>query len=516
MKRRAPSGGRNSSRGASGVTYPISLCMIVRNEERFLRDALTSVEGVVDEMCIVDTGSTDATVAIAESFGARISYISWRDDFAWARNAALAMATGAWIFVLDADETLAPDSRARLQALRSTKPDGLGRWLRCRNLNDDVRGIVASTNAIVRIFPSDPAIRYRGTLHEYVARDGEEHSLAATMTPIEIVHRGYLPEIMSKRSKSERNLRVSRAAAEAAPDDPAHVYNYAMSALLAGEREAARAQLEHVVELTRDTPRGFRPMALTTLGGMYLDERRPEEALALADECVAIVRTFPDGHFTRGRALAALGRFEEAREALRTAIAVGSNPTFEHFVVDDEIATWKAHNEIGGTYVSERRFAEAQQWLDLGLQARPAERTLLLNRARCREALGDPPGALAGFRSVFDIFRDEESAIEYVNFVFRHDGADAVLAAVETALPVLGDDYRRAFLASAAAGMLRAQRRADAVELLRRVLAVGESPAAGAAVIRSLAEHYRLPELNDALAEAAPPAAISVTSSNPS
>ena len=65
MTRRAPTGRRNSPAGASGVTYPISLCMIVRNEERFLRDALTSVQGVVDEICIVDTGSTDGTVAIA-------------------------------------------------------------------------------------------------------------------------------------------------------------------------------------------------------------------------------------------------------------------------------------------------------------------------------------------------------------------------------------------------------------------------------------------------------------------
>src|SRR5277367_1684040 len=101
MKRRAPSGKRNPARGASGVVYPISLCMIVRNEERFLAAALTSVQGVVDEICIVDSGSTDGTVEIAKSFGAKISFISWRDDFAGARNAALAMATGAWVFVLD-------------------------------------------------------------------------------------------------------------------------------------------------------------------------------------------------------------------------------------------------------------------------------------------------------------------------------------------------------------------------------------------------------------------------------
>src|ERR1700761_6858888 len=125
-----------SHASASGGVYPVSLCMIVRNEEGFLGDALASVQGVVDEICIVDTGSTDGTVAIAQSAGARIEFISWRDDFAYARNAALDMATGAWIFVLDADERLAPDSRDLLLAMRSQRPDGRGRWIRCRNYAD--------------------------------------------------------------------------------------------------------------------------------------------------------------------------------------------------------------------------------------------------------------------------------------------------------------------------------------------------------------------------------------------
>jgi glycosyltransferase involved in cell wall biosynthesis len=473
--------------------------MIVRNEERFLRDALASVQGVVDEICIVDTGSTDGTVAIAESFGAKISHIAWRDDFAWARNQALALATGAWILVLDADERLAPGSREALRSLRRVRPDGQGRWIRCRNLNDGTREIVASTNAIVRIFPNDPAIRYRGTLHEFVAREGDERSLGAAKTAIEILHYGYLPELMSERAKGNRNFELSRAAVEASPDDPALVYNYAMSALLAREGEVARAQLERVVALTKTTRRGFRPMALTTLAGLYVDDGRPADALALADECVAIVATLPDGHFVRGRALTALGRYEEARAAFQAAIAAGASTALEHFIVDDEIAAWKAHNEIAGTLVNEGRYAEAQQWLDRALAARPAERTLIINRARCRESQGDMAEARAAFRGAFDDFRDENAAIEYVNFVFRHDSPDDALVAVEAALPALGADYCRAFLTSAAAAMLRAQRRADAATLIRRVLAVGNEHAAGRAVIRALAQHYGLPELNGVL-----------------
>jgi tetratricopeptide (TPR) repeat protein len=282
-----------------------------------------------------------------------------------------------------------------------------------------------------------------------------------------------------------------------------------MSALLAGERDLAREQLERVVELTAGTPRGFRPMTLATLGNVYLDDGRAADALAVADACVAAVKTLPDGHFVRGRALAALGRYRDAREALGEAIRVGSTKTFEHFVVDDEIATWKAHNEIGGTLMSEGRFAEALQWLDLALRARPAERILILNRAKCLEAQNDLAGALAAFRAVFDGFRDENAAIEYVNFVSRHGSAEIMLAAVESALPVLGPDYQRAFLTSGAAAMLRDGRHAAAAQLIRRVLAVGGEPHAGRAVIAALAQQFGAPGLNDLAGGAPDPAPVS-------
>src|SRR5579863_4249358 len=86
----------------------VSLCMIVRDEERFLGGALESVRGVVDELCIVDTGSKDKTIEIARDAGARVSEIAWEENFSKARNAALAMATRRWILVLDADERLSP------------------------------------------------------------------------------------------------------------------------------------------------------------------------------------------------------------------------------------------------------------------------------------------------------------------------------------------------------------------------------------------------------------------------
>ncbi|MGB0333344.1 MAG: glycosyltransferase family 2 protein, partial [Planctomycetota bacterium] len=94
----------------------ISLCMIAKNEASFLAGCLRSVRGVVHEMIVVDTGSTDDTVAIAEAEGAIVVHFPWCDDFARARNAGVERATGTHVLVLDADERLAPNMGPNLLA----------------------------------------------------------------------------------------------------------------------------------------------------------------------------------------------------------------------------------------------------------------------------------------------------------------------------------------------------------------------------------------------------------------
>ena len=95
----------------------LSAAMIVRNEERHLPGCLASLEGVVDEIVVVDTGSTDGTVAIATSHGARVFHHPWADDFSTPRNVSLDHARGRWVLLIDADERLQPVDRALVAAL---------------------------------------------------------------------------------------------------------------------------------------------------------------------------------------------------------------------------------------------------------------------------------------------------------------------------------------------------------------------------------------------------------------
>lgn len=101
----------------------ISLCLIVKNEEHCLERCLQSVQGLVDEIIIVDTGSTDATKQIAQQYTNNIIDFSWVDDFSAARNESLRHATKDWILVLDADEMLSSSDHLRIRALLEVPPE---------------------------------------------------------------------------------------------------------------------------------------------------------------------------------------------------------------------------------------------------------------------------------------------------------------------------------------------------------------------------------------------------------
>jgi len=219
----APGAGRRGAPPPFGLPVPpaghpqkpagISLCMIVKNEERFLAQCLDSVKDLVDEICIVDTGSSDRTIEIARSYGARIEEHAWRNDFGWARDKALAMATRRWIFQLDADEELLPESHAALRELRDAPAHRVGVWVRCNNAADDYAGTGSMSHALVRIFPNDPQIAYRGAVHEFVTIGDDPIGIQAVQARIAILHHGYLKEIVLERKKGERNLAIIRAQA---------------------------------------------------------------------------------------------------------------------------------------------------------------------------------------------------------------------------------------------------------------------------------------------------------------
>jgi hypothetical protein len=213
------------------VTPLISLCMIVKNEETNLPDSLASVADLVDEIIVVDTGSTDRTKERAAHFGAHVVDSPWRDDFAAARNESLRHATGQWIFWLDADDRVDEENHDRLRRLfASLPPDNRGYLMEYRSLKDFVCGGQNTSVERVALFRSEPNIRWQYRVHEQIQASVERHGARLERTDIVIDTVGHQQgEVV--HGKLERNYRLLLLENADRPGDPITLWNLGRTAL---------------------------------------------------------------------------------------------------------------------------------------------------------------------------------------------------------------------------------------------------------------------------------------------
>ncbi len=183
----------------------ISLSMIVKNEEKHLCECLESVKGIVDEIVLVDTGSSDNTIKIAENFGARIFHFEWINDFAAARNYSLERCTGDWILYLDADERLSNRSVIELKNITNQKIK-VGYYCQVRNI--DHISDRPSAMSYVRLFPNNSKIKFDGAVHEQIEYALRRNNFEIKNSKIEILHVGYNLDKDGLRIKAKRNLEI--------------------------------------------------------------------------------------------------------------------------------------------------------------------------------------------------------------------------------------------------------------------------------------------------------------------
>jgi len=202
------------------TTFPtISLCMIAKDEEQFIEQAISSVQGAVSEIIVADTGSTDGTIEIAKKLGARVYSFTWNDDFSPPRNFSLGKAKSDWILVLDADEIIAASDLGELREL-TLDPTACWKFTQRHYSNDQrmsnfcpVAGEYPECernfggyfeSGLVRLFPNNEGIEYRGRIHELVEhsiKDIGRHEIKVTNIPIH--HYGHIKSVKRERDKSK-------------------------------------------------------------------------------------------------------------------------------------------------------------------------------------------------------------------------------------------------------------------------------------------------------------------------
>ena len=205
----------------------ISLCMIVKNEARRLGACLEQASKVVDQLIVVDTGSEDESVQIAEAAGAQVYHHPWEGDFSKARNQSLSYATKDWVLILDGDEVLDEDSLHHFETLdlSETAPPAY----RFQIINFTTERAIEQESGHqeqVRLFSRAPHHGYSGLVHNQLINLERLVQLDGPSCPIRVFHYGYIPSVWSAQRKDERLSLLERAIKEAPSSLFAH-YNLA-------------------------------------------------------------------------------------------------------------------------------------------------------------------------------------------------------------------------------------------------------------------------------------------------
>lgn len=454
----------------------ISLCMIVKNEERFLKECLESVKDVVDEINIVDTGSTDRTVEIARSYGAKIEFREWRNDFSWARNEALEMATRRWTLILDADEELERESFGLVNSLRTTPAGMTGVYVNIVNVISDSAGMGTMSHRLIRLFPTNKLIRYKGVIHETIhdIRDGQ---MPSVLSPITILHKGYTAEMLSAREKDSRNKPLVDRAYEENGDDTFSLFNFGNTAICAGNVDVGIEVLERMLA-TATRVSAFFPLAYLMLGQTYTVSRgEPEKALEILDTGLEKFPLDAGLVFCRGQVLAKLNRIAEAREAYEKALEMREVMAIAA-MTDEELFEWKIFYAMAGLYEHQGDFARAIELVDQALGNKPNAYHLLQAKARLEERAGNFFDAESLYRRIAADDK-QRGILELTNFLLRRHRFGEAIAIIENEGLSLNPDVLARLNVAAARASLDSQR-GDAMPFIEAALRL--SPGNGFAI----------------------------------
>lgn len=312
----------------------ISLCMIVRNETDFLQGAVASARPLVDEVVIVDTGSTDGTVEIAWKLADAFAEVSFDGDFSSARNEAIARASCDWILFLDADERLIePDGSRLAQQLNDLNEDVLGLRLLRYNFFADGKFY---TGRELKVFRNEPSVCYERKINESVAPSIAAAGGRVVHAPVIMNHFGHCRRVAQRDAKAYHYLALMESQLRDRPND---------AVLL-----------------------GYQGLILRSLG-------RFDEAIDRSNRSIALDQNSSTVWLFRGHVLRSLGRDGEALEAYQRGLSVDPGNAALHNMAGVELLVLGQIADAAESFRAARSYDSelAHTDINLGLIAQAAE-----------------------------------------------------------------------------------------------------------------------------------------------
>lgn len=366
----------------------LSLCMIAKNEEEFIAGALQSARAVVDEIIVVDTGSTDRTAEIARANGAKVFSYEWQDDFGAARNESLKHATGDWVLIMDADERIPDDVADNIRVFLIPTELPIGYLITIKNYMSEKDPSHVLSHQMGRLFRKTRDTFFFGPIHEQVfPHTGEVVIPEATFF---LEHFGYLKADTKTRKIEGRNIPLIRKSIEQTEKNNPGLYSFYCFYL--GTSLSDPVEGNHWL---RKSIENCPDLAIAShISVAYLDYlnnlhilKDYAEGVKIAEEAlkrVPALATYPEFWDHYGMHLALLQRYDQALEKLHKAIAVQQNTDQDkifNILREERIGHWGTLLNIGLVHKLKGDQAQAEKYFIESLEMYPkTDKQPMINR----------------------------------------------------------------------------------------------------------------------------------------
>jgi glycosyltransferase involved in cell wall biosynthesis len=345
----------------------VTAAVLVKNEERLIQKCLQHLAPAVDEIVVIDTGSTDRTIEIAKSMPkVRLIQHEWKNDFSEARNAGLEAITTDWVIWVDGDEILFPEDVPYVREIAGLFDDTPLPPILQICQNNTINGGVSPDYSQLRMFSTKRGLHYRGKVHEQVTTiegDMYHSDVFKAMVRLRVQHDGYEPLIIQQKDKLQRNLSLLEEMVTDEPNNPAWWYFLGRETLGMGDKEKALEILLKTEMLAKLQPRFGRMVEVYMLMvKIYLPLNQLEKAEAACNKALAIHSDFPDASFFLAQIniRRALQQAQEAEKNIKKAkhdfASYRGNVSADH-----QIAGWKADMLLADVARIAGKLPEAQQ-----------------------------------------------------------------------------------------------------------------------------------------------------------
>ncbi|OPH61210.1 hypothetical protein BC351_14790 [Paenibacillus ferrarius] len=300
----------------------VGIHIIMKDESEWLRQCLESVKDA-EEIIVIDTGSQDSSIRIAKSYGAKVFFSRWEDDFSTPRNQALQIATTDWVFYLDADEILLSGLAAIKEQIDSSDSEAFTVIL------ENLIGTSLQDHLLhrsIRLFRNNPNYRFQGIIHEDIGTSIVKLHPSSSIkdSEIRIRHFGYMPENIRKKDKIARNERLLQKALQTEPANPYYSYNLGITFCQSGKLNEAKDAMIQALMLARDDA-PYRATLVKDLSKILLELREIKQVELLLLKETERYEDYPDLHYILGQSFQIQGLWEQAYEQFRKASTLQNN-----------------------------------------------------------------------------------------------------------------------------------------------------------------------------------------------